>query len=580
MRLPWPFRGFQRAPAPGAAASAPPYESATARRDDWRRVPPISETVGPAPLVAPTAPFFADLSAAHPPPPVLAPLSHARGLDAPGGLVAGITRTVQRAPGSALPRPLQRRAAGKRQGEVGPEVMSAEPVSIEPVISSAATVAEQVGYQAVTPEVRPRQLAVADAAPRSASAQPVQRARLDLATVAPPRTVGLVGQPKPAGGSLQSSTTTPSTLPSPVASSPVAPGGPPSLVMPGLISRKPASGASTKPTSPLVSERPTLGQSRRLGLGAPIASVPTGMKKGAVSSPVPGLELASPPVVQRKAQEAPMTPSPARPETPATSPPAVSSPPVVPRPIRTAAPRPAAAASSAPLVSARPLQTRMQRAPLSASRPSRQSASPTDEPTPSGGPVRVHRGTVASDLAESLDAKAFTHQGEIYLPPSAGAIGSPAARSLLAHELTHVAQQRAFGSRLPQEHTAHGQELEAKAASAEKHPELPLAQPPVKPSASEAEPQDLASAQRRPTNMTQRSEIVDSTTINFPSSVQRAPARPSPKPSPATPDASDTKKSETELEELAGQLYGRISRRLRRELLVDRERAGLMVDLP
>jgi hypothetical protein len=38
--------------------------------------------------------------------------------------------------------------------------------------------------------------------------------------------------------------------------------------------------------------------------------------------------------------------------------------------------------------------------------------------------------------------------------------------------------------------------------------------------------------------------------------------------------------SEQELEELAGQLYSRIGRRLRREILVDRERSGLALDLP
>ena len=52
-------------------------------------------------------------------------------------------------------------------------------------------------------------------------------------------------------------------------------------------------------------------------------------------------------------------------------------------------------------------------------------------------------------------------------------------------------------------------------------------------------------------------------------------------PGPATPTAPKSARpsSDAELEELAGQLYGRISRRLRRELLVDRERAGVMVDL-
>jgi hypothetical protein len=47
-----------------------------------------------------------------------------------------------------------------------------------------------------------------------------------------------------------------------------------------------------------------------------------------------------------------------------------------------------------------------------------------------------------------------------------------------------------------------------------------------------------------------------------------------------SPFAHASKPTERELEELARQLYARIGRRLRRELLVDRERAGMAMDLP
>ena len=58
----------------------------------WRFLPALTETVGPPPLVAPTAPFAANLGAGTPPPPALRQLAHDRGLDAPKGLVAGMAR--------------------------------------------------------------------------------------------------------------------------------------------------------------------------------------------------------------------------------------------------------------------------------------------------------------------------------------------------------------------------------------------------------------------------------------------------------------------------------------------------------
>jgi hypothetical protein len=63
--------------------------------------------------------------------------------------------------------------------------------------------------------------------------------------------------------------------------------------------------------------------------------------------------------------------------------------------------------------------------------------------------------------------------------------------------------------------------------------------------------------------------------------VQRAPAVRKDDPGGREVDqAGRPQHSEEELEDLAHQLYGRIGRRLRRELLVDRERIGLALDLP
>ena len=95
MRLPWPFRRAQRS-AQSAPASDDEPRAGTARPESgaWRFLPALTETVGPPPLVAPTAPFAADLGAGTPPPPALRQLAHDRGLDAPKGLVAGMARPV------------------------------------------------------------------------------------------------------------------------------------------------------------------------------------------------------------------------------------------------------------------------------------------------------------------------------------------------------------------------------------------------------------------------------------------------------------------------------------------------------
>jgi hypothetical protein len=59
--------------------------------------------------------------------------------------------------------------------------------------------------------------------------------------------------------------------------------------------------------------------------------------------------------------------------------------------------------------------------------------------------------------------------------------------------------------------------------------------------------------------------------------VQRAEA--APVPAPGGPGGGAGEHSDVELDQLAHQLYDRLRSRLRMELLVDRERAGLITDL-
>lgn len=56
--------------------------------------------------------------------------------------------------------------------------------------------------------------------------------------------------------------------------------------------------------------------------------------------------------------------------------------------------------------------------------------------------VRVHQGESAQDASQSLSAKAFTYQNNIYL----GKGQSPTDVALMAHESTHVVQQKSAGS--------------------------------------------------------------------------------------------------------------------------------------
>lgn len=58
------------------------------------------------------------------------------------------------------------------------------------------------------------------------------------------------------------------------------------------------------------------------------------------------------------------------------------------------------------------------------------------------GDVRVHTDALASALARSVEARAFTTGSDIFFASGEFRPQSPSGRELIAHELTHVAQQR------------------------------------------------------------------------------------------------------------------------------------------
>src|SRR6185295_15912101 len=81
--------------------------------------------------------------------------------------------------------------------------------------------------------------------------------------------------------------------------------------------------------------------------------------------------------------------------------------------------------------------------------------------------VKVHRSPESGSAAKSMQARAFTTGGEIHLPSEHGPLDREPARSLVAHELVHVAQQRQLGANLPTEDSHHGRELESQAQRVE-----------------------------------------------------------------------------------------------------------------
>jgi hypothetical protein len=81
--------------------------------------------------------------------------------------------------------------------------------------------------------------------------------------------------------------------------------------------------------------------------------------------------------------------------------------------------------------------------------------------------VPVDRTVRGAQHARQLGARAFTSEAGVVIPPELGTLDAGPGKALLAHELTHVAQQARLGPGLPPEHTPAGQGLEAEAISAE-----------------------------------------------------------------------------------------------------------------
>lgn len=236
--------------------------------------------------------------------------------------------------------------------------------------------------------------------------------------------------------------------------------------------------------------------------------------------------------------------------------------------------------------------------------------------------VTVRRARSSSEAARALGAMAFAAEGVVHVPNEVGTVSSGPGLALLAHELTHVAQQRRLGSSLPGEGTPAGRRLEEEARAVQRAvagpvaPELALphlvttrslaapristpgiAGPQTSPHPGApplALPTGLARlvasgrARQRPDGTivsAQRqaaaSQVSAASTPAPPSREMAGAQRYSPSSEPAAPAASGSPGSATDEDvvELAERLYPHISQRLAAELRNDRERAGLISDV-
>jgi hypothetical protein len=257
-------------------------------------------------------------------------------------------------------------------------------------------------------------------------------------------------------------------------------------------------------------------------------------------------------------------------------------------------------------------------------------------PLPDPG-ITVRVGRASDAAARQLQARAFTHDGEVHVSSAALGGTQHEVEGLIAHEMHHVLQQRIIGpGRLPLETTAAGAALEAEAQAVERAVRtsgefrLPLTSPvamdlarygtltPWTPPAQAAPRDPAALLPLAPPVVIQTPVTVDhadhAATASQPGPAMAAQPVPVPERQPvqeyhweapwaqvqragddatsgttatasatATPAAGTstggTIESHEDAGELADQLYPFIEARLRRELRRHRDRAGRVTDM-
>jgi hypothetical protein len=546
----WPFH-FGRS---AVADKAPVVEaSAPRRRLDWASLPPIQRAIGEPELTAPTAQFVDSLAGSHDPDLSLEPLGHHVSLDAPHGLITGIARSFETyAPSTELiGRPRPRRGVTAQREPFAPDVMDAgEPVeSREPA-------------EDALPVLAPRSVTVVDEAVPS-------HAPLTLLTDSDRAAVMSITFVRRSREVAQEAAHEP-----------------------------PATATATEaPVRPVSAQRLTLGQSRRLGLGAPLTHVASAPVQRSSASPA-SLDLAPAPRNVTGADDSPEAPS------DAVSGSAINRP----------GAEPDASMHAVPLIG-RNIRAETPHAALDSREPER-------VPTPEAS-MRSGRGrSIATESTASKPALAAPSIQRVTarsLPPLYPLVAAATTVPLAPDRLPILASRRAIQAAddSAAEPQATGQLRPAAIPEPFVLPELADQIKPVLSLAPLAEERHASSAATLPL----RSPLAPPTVVQrvgsargaafaneagFEPAVITAPAygmRPSepavqrevvagespapaaaaespPAAAAANPSAgAASPQSEKDLDELARKLHDRISAQIRYDLLIDRERAGVVTDL-
>lgn len=668
----WPFGKRQRAGSSDApaATAAPAQVPATRERPPtgaWRQLPALRPTSASLALTAPVQRLADSITSLQRPQVVSAELGHARSPLGPTGSVAGLVRphrTVQRLDGAVplafahAPEPVEAADAVPVRNWGGVQRLSA---SASLGDASASTV---VGAAGASPSIAVPVLAPATSE-RSASAIPTLPARsmparaMPTAPAAPPpptaapavqRLVGAPAAPtlSPSGPapSPAASTTERSVASAPTPTRPDAPtlgstrivrrigapmhSRPASMVDAVSAVGQVAEGAQRLPVA--APAAPQTGSTPSSQSAAPIAppaagALPTRHARTMAAATGPRLAAAAAAVPARRAPtgaDAPITGAAASIQRLSHDAPALTLP-------KMSSPDGAGGSGGAQVV---PARRGVQRAPESVPPTVRSELEPVLGE--SLADVKVHRGPETGAAARSIQAKAFTTGGAVYMPDEIGSTASGEGRKVLAHELTHVVQQRALGASLPGEDSAEGARLESEARVVGGQDPVPTrpVQPTARPAAAgpaqrlvgspmpnigrpmaaaaagipaqtgsamplSAQQSIVATVQAAASRagvpaapasasvssnvaspgvgvptVQRLDEVTNSTTATAPTGGTAS----SPVTSSANAPAEAQPPSEADLETLARQLYPRFRSRLKSDLLSDRERSGRLFD--
>ncbi len=313
----WPFsllfRGDRDAPAaagglsgdagtPGAGPRPSGAPGVPSRPAAWRSLPPVQRATGGMALTAPAATFVRELATRRPPDLALRPLAHDVAADGPSGLVSGIATPL------TAPRPSSAAVTGR-----------ATELPANRAVQRRATVTSVAAPPARGSVVEADHEPAAPSAPQGdAGSHPPGGA----GPLAPPRALPLVS-PGAASAAFAATRVAPSSAPEPVRAhapagpsvqrSPapdgdaVRPGAPSDAAPVGLeaggrhddrpaapSAAELASGTAERATPQPAVQRRTLGESRRLGLGAPLASRPAHLAAAASGVSLPLARAALP----------------------------------------------------------------------------------------------------------------------------------------------------------------------------------------------------------------------------------------------------------------------------------------------